>query len=334
MTAKEEIGSPALNGIQLDHRAGRYIEAREAGSVLFRYVYFDPEILPNETPKPYIHPLVTLGGRETTGYRPKDHPWHVGLTMTIPAVGDDNFWGGNTYVPGEGYIQLANNGTIRHEAWAGIRSEPDEVRMDEELAWVSIAGERVLTESRRISLVGVARELGAYAIELEFALTNVTDGDLPLRSPATKGLAGMGYWGMHWRGSLTAHPGSVFSATGERGDADITGRRAEWIAYTCPAVAGEAPATLIFLDLEREERFPAQWFARSDSMASITPSFVFDEPYELRAGQTLRLAHRVIVCDGELDRGSVTRTIAHFKTLSGMDAPAQNRDQPRSSHEQ
>lgn len=312
MTGTDARGAAASGGIELDHRTGRFIEVREHGAVLFRYVYADPQILPNETPKPYIHPLVTLGGRETTGYRPVDHPWHVGLTMTIPAIGEDNFWGGNTYVPGVGYTQLPNNGAIQHERWTDIRSEAGDVRLEEELAWISIGGARVLSESRRISVVDVDRDLGAYAIELEFALTNVTGADLPLRSPATKGLAGMGYWGMHWRGSLTAHPGTVFSATGARGDADITGERAEWLAYNCPRVGAEPAATVIFVDLERQERYPTQWFARSDTMASITASFVFDEEYELRAGQTLRLAHRVIVCDGELDEEAAARMVARF----------------------
>lgn len=312
MTAPDEGTSVEADRIELEHRTGEFVEVRSDGAALFRYVYTDPQILPNETPKPYIHPLTTLGGRVTTGYRPEDHPWHVGLTMTIPAIGEDNFWGGNTYVPGEGYIQLPNNGSIRHDRWTELRAESDGVRLEEELSWISIAGAHLLSETRRISVVGVARDLGAYAIELEFALTNVTETDLPLRSPATKGLAGMGYWGMHWRGSLTTNPGAVFASTGARGDTDITGRRAEWIAYTCPAVADEGAATLIFVDVEREERFPAQWFARSDTMASITASFVFDEQYDLGAGQTLRLAHRVVVCDGELDPEAAARAVARF----------------------
>ncbi|MFI6322080.1 DUF6807 family protein [Nonomuraea sp. NPDC050556] len=95
---------------------GTELIAHLNGIEVLRYVY-RPEMPETESPKPYFHPLRTLSGNIVTGYRPHDHRWHKGLQMTASHVSGQNFWGGGTYVHGSGYVDLPNNGTIRHEEW-------------------------------------------------------------------------------------------------------------------------------------------------------------------------------------------------------------------------
>src|SRR3954464_270401 len=63
------------------------------GRELFRYVYRAREAQV-ESPRPYLHPIRTLGGRLVSVYRPHDHVWHKGLSVALPNAGPDNFWGG------------------------------------------------------------------------------------------------------------------------------------------------------------------------------------------------------------------------------------------------
>ena len=51
---------------------------------LFRYVY-RPQMAPEESPKPYFHPMRTLAGNVVTIYRPYDHVWPCWVGATFPS---------------------------------------------------------------------------------------------------------------------------------------------------------------------------------------------------------------------------------------------------------
>ncbi len=69
-----------------------------------------------------LYPVRTLGGELVTGDRPEDHPWHKGISWSLPNVGTEDFWGGPTYRRGDGYVQLDNNGTMRHDGFGAVES--------------------------------------------------------------------------------------------------------------------------------------------------------------------------------------------------------------------
>ena len=74
-----------------------------------------------ESPRPYLHPVRTRGGDLVTAFRPHDHVWHKGIAWSLPVVGEHNFWGGPTYVHGQGYVQLENDGSMDHVALTDLR---------------------------------------------------------------------------------------------------------------------------------------------------------------------------------------------------------------------
>ena len=111
-------------------RSDGTIEVRSGDVSVARYVV-DAEIAPIDTPKPFFHPLRTLGGAQVTGFGPEDHPWHHGLQFAIPRVGGHNLWGGGTYLgPVEGYKVQEDQGSIRHDEWdaAAIESGAASIR--------------------------------------------------------------------------------------------------------------------------------------------------------------------------------------------------------------
>ncbi|MDR1077377.1 MAG: PmoA family protein [Propionibacteriaceae bacterium] len=104
--------------MRVDDTVPGHLRLIEDGVVLIDYVHAptEPQL---ESPRPYAL-LAALDGRSATGYRPGDHVWHKGLSLALPDVGPDNFWGGPTYVRGQGYVQLPNNGAQVHRGFDRI----------------------------------------------------------------------------------------------------------------------------------------------------------------------------------------------------------------------
>ena len=135
--------------MRLVHEVGEAVELRHGRDFLFRYVY-QSKVDPEESPKPYFHPLRTLAGEEVTLFRPHDHPWHTGLAMTSAYLSGENFWGGPTFVRDEGYAWLENQGRIRHRAWKALESDAASIK--ELLTWISHEEETWIEEERGISV--------------------------------------------------------------------------------------------------------------------------------------------------------------------------------------
>ncbi|GAA2659919.1 MULTISPECIES: DUF6807 domain-containing protein [Nonomuraea] len=255
------------------------------GVEVMRYVY-RPDMPLFESPKPYFHPLRTLDGDVVTGYRPHDHRWHKGLQMTASWLSGQNFWGGGSYVHAEGgYVELPNNGSMRHEEWL----EPGVER----LTWWTQAGEHWVDERRTI-----ATSAGEDFWTLEFAteLTNVRGEDLLFGSPTTNGRPMAGYTGLFWRGPRAFTGGRVLASGGQGGE-EMMGRTASWLAFVGRHDEVDRDSTLVFVS-EPGQR----WFVRSEPFAAVNPSIAFSEEVRLAAGETLSLSYRVVIGNGAWSR--------------------------------
>ncbi|GGZ06732.1 hypothetical protein GCM10010300_58440 [Streptomyces olivaceoviridis] len=108
-------------------------------------------------------------GRTVTGYRPSDHRWHKGLQMTASHLSGQNFWGGNSYVHGQGYLALPDRvGSMRHDGFTALRAERERLALTEELTWTEHGGREWAQEVRgdRGALGGRGgRSLGAGLVD-------------------------------------------------------------------------------------------------------------------------------------------------------------------------
>ena len=266
------------------------------GAELFRYVYLpgDPQV---ESPRPYLHPVRTLGGELVTVCRPEDHPWHKGISWSLPNVGTENFWGGPTYRRGDGYVQLDNNGAMRHDGFAPIRAgraEAGDVQgsLAERLTWVTAAGEALFTEQRRITAT-VRPDRSAWSCAFQTTMRNVSGRTVAIGSPTTEGRAAAGYGGLFWRGPAAFAGGRVLTPDGAARD-EVMGWRGPWLAFATPA------ATLIFRDSPANPGFPCQWFVRSSPYACVCPAPFFAAEIPVPAAADLTLRYEVVVATGEL----------------------------------
>lgn len=286
---------------------GTALRLRHGDADLFAYVYrpADPQY---ESPRPYVHPLRTLGGDLVSVYRPWDHVWHKGIAWSLPHLGPWNFWGGPTYVRERAtYVDLGNDGSMDHEAFTDVGAD----RFTEHLVWRTppldgLAGGVVVREERRVSVRVVADD--AWVLVFRSAMTNVSGGPLDIGSPTTNGRENAGYGGLFWRGPRSFTGGTVL-APGFAGDAeDVRGTRHPWMAFVgrhdgaAPGPQGGSRAsTVVMVDPGTNPGGIPRWFVRSVPFACLCPAPAFGEELPFPAGATLVFEYAVVVADGESD---------------------------------
>lgn len=290
------------------HPHDNFYELFHAGRLLFRYVV-RPDVPGIESPKPYFHRLNTLRGHTITGFRPADHPWHTGLAMTMAYLSGLNFWGGPTYVHGQGYVQLANNGQIQHNTWSLVECQNEQARLVERLAWITPSGEMWIDETRQITAT-IANDISWY-LDFVFQLTNVSGQSLEFGSPTTQGRPNAGYGGLFWRGPLAWRNPKICLAE-KSASHEVMGTSAAWLAYS--GGASDQRATLVFMDHPTNPRYPNQWFVRDVEYVGVCFAFMFDRAYFLPPDESLTLRYRVAIADGDLSETTLNSLTQSFLT--------------------
>jgi hypothetical protein len=289
-------GEPMPAGLSLLHEHGRALTVRHREQPLLRYVY-RPWDVQLESPRPYFHPLRTLGGDQVSLYRPHDHVWHKGIAWSLPNVGAANFWGGPSYHRGHGYRQLPNDGAMRHRDFAEVSAEPDVVRVRHRLDWVTEPGETWFEEVRGFAVtVGPAGTGWTLAYDTRFR--NVSDAVITIGSPTTEGRENAGYGGLFWRGPRSFTGGTVYAPELAGGD-ELMGTRAPWLGFTGRHDEHDRSSTLLFVDDPDNAGHPTRWFVRSGPFACVCPAPFFNTEVPVAPGETLRFRYAVTIVDGD-----------------------------------
>ncbi|MFJ2816827.1 MULTISPECIES: PmoA family protein [unclassified Streptomyces] len=304
--------------IRVSHVHGDHVAVEAAnGTEILRYVY-RPDAEAYEARKPYAHPLRTLGGRVVSGYRPSDHRWHKGLQMTASHLSGQNFWGGHSYVHGEGYLDLPEIvGSMRHDGFTEFAVEDERLRFTEELTWVENGGEEWAREVRGVTVHSVDEAAGAWALDWSIRLTNLRDAPLAFGSPTTAGRDSAGYTGLHWRGPRDFTGGTAFAADGD-GAEELMGTAGAWLAYSAEHDDVDGHSTLVFAhapeNLDDAAAIHAShWFVRAEPIPTVAFSWAFHEEFALPAGESFAYRYRVVFADGAWDR---ERVAAHLAGLA------------------
>ncbi|NEA98645.1 PmoA family protein [Streptomyces sp. SID13726] len=293
--------------IRVSHVHGEHIAVEAAnGTEILRYVYRpDPEAF--EAKKPYAHPVRTLGGRTVTGYRPNDHRWHKGLQMTASHLSGQNFWGGNCYVHGQGYLPLPERvGSMRHDGFTGFTVSESRLDVTEALTWVENGGEEWAREERGLALHSVDEEAGSWALDWSIRLTNLRAEPLVFGSPTTAGREMAGYTGLQWRGPRDFTGGTVLAPDTDADADKLMGSQSPWLAFTTEHDDVDAHSTLVFAHAPENldgsgAIHESHWFVRSEPFPTVAFSWAFFEEFELPPGESFAYRYRLVVADGAWD---------------------------------
>ncbi|MHC5906442.1 DUF6807 domain-containing protein [Streptomyces sp. S6] len=293
--------------MRLVHAHGEHITVTEpvTGVELLSYVYRAEADW--EAPKPYIHPLRTLAGDVVTDYRPNDHRWHKGLSLTASHLSGANLWGGNSYVHGEGYLAIPERvGSMRHVGFDEVSAADGRAVIAERLTWHPYDGELWAEETRRVEVHDVDPDSRSWALTWTSAITNRRTEPLLFGSPTTAGREMAGYTGLFWRGPRAFRDGRIIGPHGE--GPELMGTQGEWLALSGEHDGADGYATVVLAHApENADGHPAHWFVRNEPFAAIAPSWAFFEELELPPGETLTRRYRVIVADGAWERGDIAK---------------------------
>jgi len=296
-----------MTGFTITHELDRSISVRLDGVELAEYVYA-PHTVPLESPKPYLHPLRTRSGHLVSLFRPHDHVWHKGIAWSLPHVGTENFWGGPTFVPGQFYVQLENNGRAEHAELLDLRADAESAVIAHRLDWITQAGTRIVDETRRLTATLADPDAngpiptddngaGAWVLTFESRMRNVGPEDLWIGSPTTKGRENAGYGGLFWRGPRSFTNGRLRTVDGDGGD-ELRGTRHAWMGFTGRHDGIDEASTIVMVDDPGNIHHPPQWFARSEEFACMCPAPFFSEEVLLARGEEVVFRYAVVIADG------------------------------------
>lgn len=306
--------------VTLRHDVGRSVDVVHRGRSLATYVYA-PDDVQLESPRPYLHPVRTLGGELVTAFRPWDHVWHKGIAWSLPNLGPHNFWGGPTYVRDQGYRQLDNDGSMDHERFTTLEADEGGARLAHDLTWHAQPG----GEGPGASVVAERRELGvtvpaddAWVLTFATTMTNTSGADLAIGSPTTEGRDNAGYGGLFWRGPRSFTGGAIL-APGVVGGEEVRGTRAEWMGFSGRHDGSGASSSLVMVDDAANPQHPPQWFMRTAMFACANPAPFFSEEVPFPAGGALTFRYAVVVADGgaDADRGEALAALGR-EALGGV----------------
>jgi hypothetical protein len=221
--------------------------------------------------------------------------------MAIPDVNGSSFWGGGTYVHGEGYVLLDNHGVI-----VGEPPELAEHAFTQELAWIGGDGSVALREERSVGWSVIDQ----HSWRLIFESRLHSDAGAELNSPGSKGRVGAGYGGFFWRFPACEEV-EVFTAEA-RGEDEVHGSLAPWLAWSADFAAGpgiSGPATIVIAAPDAAAA-GEPWFVRVRDYPGIGSALAWDRPAILAPDAELRRRFMVTICDGRLGEAEVSKLAA------------------------
>lgn len=242
------------------------------------------------SPRPYLHPVRTLGGVTVTDHLPADHPWHLGAGIALQDVNGINFWGGKTYTRAAGrYEERPDHGRIVQLSATSGPGSLNGDSLQQELSWQAPDGSELLRERRSTRSGRV--DARTWRLDLTTELTAVVGASLG--GPGSNGAAGSGYGGFFWR--LPACAGAEVFTADRKGEAQVHGSASPWLAWT--ADFDEGAASLVF---SAPAEAPDPWFVRQSGYPGVGSALAWDRPVELAAGEAVVRSFPVWISDGRL----------------------------------
>lgn len=253
------------------------------------------------SPRPYTHPVRTLGGVPLTDAFPLDHPWHLGAGVAIPDVDGSNLWGGPDYsADSGGYRWGRTHGSIRLDTAdhrPGARTE--------RLTWLDAAGAPLLDETREWRAEAVDRN--TWTLRLRFELT--PRRTMTLGSPGAHGRAGAGYGGFFWR--LAPACEVVIRTADADSEEAANGSRSPWLRWS--AVVAGSPIDLVF----RRDEGDDPWFVRAAEYPGVGSALAWEAPLAIAPDRPVSRGFTVHLHDGHLDDAAFDRLLATGERSAG-----------------
>jgi hypothetical protein len=252
-----------------------------------------------EARKPFLYPLRTASGKKVTrGFPvepvagdPTDHPHQKGLWVGAEHLSGMDFWENDPSYqrPHMGAIVFKDVLDTKSEAgWGSFTMLSD---------WVSLEGESVLSETRKMTFY--AEPKGCRMFDVDLRLRAKKDLTFEDHHDAVIGIR-LGPAFDEKNGGLAVN------AQGEEGETKARGRRSEWVDWRT-TLEGETVGVAL-MDHPLNFGFPTHWHIRGMGLLVASPFAQHDYSAEaadggktLHAGEELHLRYRVLIHPAAVD---------------------------------
>ncbi|NEE04762.1 substrate-binding domain-containing protein [Phytoactinopolyspora halotolerans] len=241
------------------------------------------------SPRPHLDPVHSLRHRPMTEVSPVDHRHQYGVSLTVADVDGTSYWGGRTYLPGQGPTLLANHG---RQVRTAVRVADDGATLEQDVRWYDHDGAEHLLEHRTLTGV-LLPEVESWALAWSSRLF-ADRRPLTFSSPAVNGRPGAGYGGIFWRLPLDLE--TVVRTPDAEGEAAAHGSRGSWVAICRRHTHGWTTLLLV-----QPEPDPLPWFVRASDYIGAGPALAWDAATTIAAGRELRTSIVAVVVDRALD---------------------------------
>ena len=259
--------------------------------------------------RPYLHPLRSASGKIVNRSFPAgqlpgettDHPHHAGLFYGHGDVNGYNYWAIQN-VPTPPSKASATMGRIVLKGVASVRSGKESGSVDAVLTWLTPDGKPLLTETRTMTFLAHPElRIIDFAFDLaaidKVVFRDTKEGTFAMRiatvleeeAPKAPG---------------PSRTGKLMNAQGGEGEANVWGRRSEWVDYS-GQIDGEKVG-VVMMDHPSNPRHPTYWHSRGYGLHSINPfgvsDFLNDKTQNgsltIEPGEHVRFRYRVIIHPG------------------------------------
>jgi len=251
--------------------------------------------------RPYLHPLRSASGRIVNRSFPAgqlagettDHSHHAGLFYGHGDVNGFNYWAVQNVAKPEPPAS-PNFGRIVLEKVASVKSGKESGSIDVILTWLKPDGAPLLTETRRMTFYAHP-ELRVIDFDFDFAaietavFRDTKEGTFAMRMATALD---------------AAKTGKLVNAQGGEGEANVWGKRSEWVDYS-GQIDGEKVG-VVMMDHPANPRHPTYWHSRGYGLHSINPfgvsDFLNDKSQNgsmtIAPGAHARFRYRVVIHPG------------------------------------
>lgn len=258
------------------------------------------EYVHQDTPRPYLYPLIGPGGQALTRNWPMknaldeehDHPHHKSFWFTHGAVNGIDFWADGP-----------DKGKIVHRKFTNIESGRCQGIIESENTWQAPDGKVVATDQRILRIIPrnkvrlVDYEITLNASEGDLILGDTKEGSMGIRLAETMRLKGK------------VGKGHIVNSEGAQ-DGETWGKRANWCDYYGP-VDG-VTVGIAAMDHPSNPRHPTWWHVRDYGLFAANPFGIHDfekKPVgtgdmKVIAGKNITFKYRFVLHQGNtLDAG-------------------------------
>jgi len=280
---------PRVQAVPLDGRQCAFeIDGVEAA----RYHYA------NNTPKPYIFPLIGPAGRRLTSVShpvdPKGHRHHRSIWIGHHDVNGVSFWAE------DGGARIVSQGIEAYQSGA------ESAALTMVHPWLGPDGQPLMTEKRTLTVHRLPG--GESYLDLVCTWT-------PAGTSVMLGKTPFGFLGVRVADTMAVRGGggSVRNAEGEQNETGVHWKRSRWVDYTGP-VAPDETNGIAFFDHPDNPHFPTYFHVRDEGWMGA--AFCYEEPYALEPGASLTLRYRLYTHGAEATPEDIER---HWKVFAVLD---------------